>query len=323
MKKRSGFTLVELLVVIGIIALLISILLPSLNAAREAARNVKCLSNLRQLTTAAIMMQAERRVICTNSDDGLMKERDPFRKKWFYRTNTGSDAAVNPYVAMDWPSQLLTYLGERRAEASFMTSLQHSQVFVCPSDSSQNFEFPGYRIYSNFVGTNGNTGNYAPISYGINMDICSLNGDNSQAYWTNGWSIGVYKGPNPSNTYGTGNEGNAMEARLDRVYHPSSVLLFADCGVRPDTWTQGGNPLNSSDILGFSTNYTDTNGGNQANFGTLEQVFEAPWMGNKIPLTRHSHKANNGRINVAYCDGHCESVNQGFFSSVRVSPWQY
>jgi len=66
--RRRGFTLVELLVVIGIIALLISILLPALTKAREDANRVRCMSNQRQLTLAWLLYAQDHKGAFTSAN---------------------------------------------------------------------------------------------------------------------------------------------------------------------------------------------------------------------------------------------------------------
>lgn len=67
---QTGFTLVELLVVIGIIAVLIAILLPALNAARRQAQDVQCKNNLRQIWLGCTMYLGDNKDRLPNDGDG-------------------------------------------------------------------------------------------------------------------------------------------------------------------------------------------------------------------------------------------------------------
>lgn len=68
MKKNKGFTLIELLVVIAIIAILAGMLLPALNRARESARRIKCLNNVRQISVASHLYAADHREVFPSGD---------------------------------------------------------------------------------------------------------------------------------------------------------------------------------------------------------------------------------------------------------------
>src|SRR5438309_4067986 len=85
-----GFTLVELLVVIGIIAILISILLPALGKARESARAIKCSSNMHQLMMGFLMFANEHQgSLPGNYWD--RDNRDPEKQCWLLGGSMPSD----------------------------------------------------------------------------------------------------------------------------------------------------------------------------------------------------------------------------------------
>ncbi|HWE97643.1 MAG TPA: prepilin-type N-terminal cleavage/methylation domain-containing protein [Tepidisphaeraceae bacterium] len=117
LRKSSGFTLVELLVVIGIIALLISILLPALQRARESANAIKCASNMRQIYQSLAMYAGENKNYLPVPP--LIGEIGP---QYYWYAYPMLDLAVIDYDnGALWP-----YLGPSDAA--------RQAVFTCPSD---------------------------------------------------------------------------------------------------------------------------------------------------------------------------------------------
>jgi prepilin-type N-terminal cleavage/methylation domain-containing protein/prepilin-type processing-associated H-X9-DG protein len=165
--RRYGFTLVELLVVIGIIALLISILLPSLNSARRQALSIKCLSQLRSIGQAATMYAGDNKGYVLPT--------------WGYNTgNPPSNASAGEPAtegeALFWPDFLIAgkYIPLNTKGANMTDVSSAPTVFMCPVISQTKAGQPptltGDYARSHQINNVLITANFAryQISYGIN-----------------------------------------------------------------------------------------------------------------------------------------------------------
>jgi prepilin-type N-terminal cleavage/methylation domain-containing protein/prepilin-type processing-associated H-X9-DG protein len=143
--RARGFTLVELLVVIGIIALLISILLPALSRAKEQANQVKCLAQVRTLAQGAMLhAQDHKNHLPIAGLQWQMEPReltprglnDPNRQKFIYFSDAGTNRPVPLMAALVIPLRIKVRLDSWQSLQADIRTEGIQKYFRCPSDST-------------------------------------------------------------------------------------------------------------------------------------------------------------------------------------------
>jgi len=229
--RRGGFTLVELLVVISVIAALIGILLPALSGGIKAARSARCLSNHHQIALAWIMYTTDH---TTFPYSGWSPELTWGGVDWYtdeaYETGAVPLAAnrpVNPYIG-----------SEERDQA-------RAEVFQCPSDNGL-FEWGSgdryhYSFQPEYENPFGDNPRYESRAEDAGESVFSVIGT---SYRANDW---LWMKPGSYNGAFQPPGGTSSANKPDMVVDHSRFVLVADAGMtmigRADLDVLGNFPL--------------------------------------------------------------------------------
>lgn len=129
-----GFTLVELLVVIAIIGILVSLLLPAIQSAREAARRTQCSNNFKQVGLALLSYESAKKELPPGTllwAEGCSKPPKPTYGGW---GGFGWGAFILPHLEENATYDKLDFKKMITEQPNFAASMQFVGAFLCPSD---------------------------------------------------------------------------------------------------------------------------------------------------------------------------------------------